>query len=486
MYKYCFLNVIIAVFFLNSSVVYAAPKTPLETNSDLSSFRDTIFLQGGVMHAGTQELSSLVIKTVGDLGKNRTALDKEIHLGITSHHLPTAAPFIGEFYQELWNTGGPRDTFIIIGPDHNERCGAPFAVSDRPYQTPFATLQPDSEILSALKKEGGAKRNDTCFEKEHSIGVQAFFLSYLYPHSRIVPILVSSIAGQADIAKIKNVLLKFQNRTCVIGSFDFSHYFSYQTANVLDSESEHMIKEFNGSGFSFRHIDSLAGARLVLTLAQSSGNHNVQILDKKNSFDFTGQGSNTTGYINADFAKTDIPKDAIKLVFVGDIMLSRNVGEVLKRQGNWNIPFQDSRSFLQSGDILFGNLENPISLRGKNVGSIYSFRADPRAFSGLTYAGFDALSIANNHIGDWGREALEDTIQGLVKNNIKPIGGGMSEEDAHTARIFSVKDTVIGLLGYTAVGSQPWEAKKNTPGIAIYDKKKMIGDIKRAKKPHKW
>ncbi|MBI2645116.1 AmmeMemoRadiSam system protein B [Candidatus Uhrbacteria bacterium] len=478
-----FQRIVLATFIFALSIplnVYAENKTPLETG--LGSFRDTIRIQGNRMRVGTPELTFLVTDAVGNIQKDRLNSEKDIHLGITSHHLPTAAPFIGDFYHELWNTDGPRDTFIIIGPDHLERCKAAVAVSGLAFQTPFATLVPDTEILSALKKEQRVRRNDTCFEKEHNIGVQTFFISYLYPRARIVPILVSSTAVSTDIARIKNILLPFQNRAMIIGSFDFSHYFSYQAAQALDAESEKMISDVNGIGFSFRHVDSPAGAQLTLVLAKESGARDVRILGRKNSFDFTGQGGNTTGYINAVFERKDISPDVVRLTFVGDIMLSRNVGDVLKRQKNWTLPFQDSQEYLKSADILFGNLESPISARGKNVGSIYSFRADPRAFNALALAGFDALSVANNHIGDWGREAMEDTIGGLLKENIQSVGGGLSEKEAHSAKIFFVNEESFGFLGYTAVGSKPWEARSGRAGIAIYDKKKMVRDITAAKK----
>ncbi|GEM_PF-508960 len=482
-----FRKILIIIFVLVFDIplsVYAVQKTPIEAN--LGSFRDTIRIQGGSMRVGTPEYNSLITDTLGDVKKNSKKTDTDIHLGITSHHLPTAASFIGEFYRAIWNANGPRDTFIVIGPDHFERCKSSFSISGLAYQTPFSTLQPDKEIISALQKEGGVKRNDTCFEGEHSIGVQAFFISYLYPHARIVPLAVSSTADAATIVKIKNILLKFQNRAMVIGSFDFSHYYSYETAQGIDAQSEKMIQDLNGSGFTFRHIDSPAGAQLTLLLAKESGVGNSEILGRKNSFDFTGQGSDTTGYINAIFEEKDIPKDAVRLTFGGDIMLSRNVGDALKKQNDWMIPFQDSQQYLKYADILFGNLESPISARGKNVGSMYSFRADPRAFNALTSAGFDALSVANNHIGDWGREAMKDTINGLLAKNIKPIGGGLSEKDVHTAKIFSVRGESIAFLGYTAVGSKPSEALGARAGIAIFDKEKMKRDIKHAKESAKF
>jgi len=69
--------------------------------------------------------------------------------------------------------------------------------------------------------------------------------------------------------------------------------------------------------------------------------------------------------------------------------------------------------------IFIGNLEGPISNNGLKVGSIYSFRFKPEAIEGLVYADFDVLSLANNHMLDYQRIALEDTMDILKENNIK-------------------------------------------------------------------
>ena len=105
----------------------------------------------------------------------------------------------------------------------------------------------------------------------------------------------------------------------------------------------------------------------------------------------------------------------LTLMFVGDIMLSRAVGSKMARENDYLWPFRDIKETLDSSDILMGNLESMISDKGENVGSIYSFRADPQAIQGLEYAGFDAVSVANNHAADWTRAAFVDTIERLKK-----------------------------------------------------------------------
>jgi poly-gamma-glutamate synthesis protein (capsule biosynthesis protein) len=170
------------------------------------------------------------------------------------------------------------------------------------------------------------------------------------------------------------------------------------------------------------------------------------------------------------------------LMFVGDVMLSRAVGDKMKKLNDWNWPFAKIAEYLGSADLLFGNLEGPISSRGRNVGSQYSFRADPKVVEGLNFAGFDVLSVANNHIGDWTKDAMDDTFAILKNNGIEHAGGGNNVKEAHRAKVKEVKGLKFGFLAYTALGAEYTEATASSSGIAWLDKEKMIADITEAKK----
>jgi len=132
----------------------------------------------------------------------------------------------------------------------------------------------------------------------------------------------------------------------------------------------------------------------------------------------------------------------ITMMFVGDIMLSRGVGKKMQKENNYNWPFLKIADYLKQADLLFGNLEGPISDQGQDTGKKYSFRAVPQAIEGLNYAGFDVLSIANNHIFDWGQEAKADTILRLKQNNILPAG--FDEKP-----ILEIENTKIGFSAFT-------------------------------------
>lgn len=177
-----------------------------------------------------------------------------------------------------------------------------------------------------------------------------------------------------------------------------------------------------------------------------------------------------------------IERKPISLFFVGDIMLNRGVDYMVKKEGkeDFKFPFLKTAPYLKEADILFGNLESVISDKGKKVGSIYSFRANPESIDGLEYAGFDVLSVANNHVFDYDREAFEDSLERLKRAGIAYVGGGFSEKEACSPVIKEIKKTKIGFLAFTNLGSENWEAKENLAGICWLDEE-IPEKIKKAK-----
>ncbi len=164
-----------------------------------------------------------------------------------------------------------------------------------------------------------------------------------------------------------------------------------------------------------------------------------------------------------------ISRKPIRIVLVGDIMLSREVGKIMEEKGDYTFPFVNVSKVLSSADIAFGNLEGPISSRGTDVGSKYSFRADPRVVEGLAFAGFDVLSVANNHIFDWGADALTDTVSLLGEEGISAVGAGTDYEDANRPVIKRVGGTSIGFLAYTNLYPSSLEAGSENPGVSDID-----------------
>ncbi|MDP3990788.1 MAG: CapA family protein [Candidatus Nealsonbacteria bacterium] len=179
-------------------------------------------------------------------------------------------------------------------------------------------------------------------------------------------------------------------------------------------------------------------------------------------------------------------ESSIVLYFVGDIMLDRGVEYMVEKEGggDFRFPFLNMADYLKKADILSGNLESPISDKGVKVGSIYSFRAEKEAVEGLKYAGFDILSLANNHMLDYQRAALEDTMEVLQENKIDYVGAGFNQAEAFSLKIKEIKNTRIGFLAYTDLGPETWKATKDNSGMAWFSEnelKDILKDISSAK-----
>lgn len=170
--------------------------------------------------------------------------------------------------------------------------------------------------------------------------------------------------------------------------------------------------------------------------------------------------------------------ETVRFVFVGDIMLSRGVDLKMKRAGDYTFPFLNIARTTRDADIAFGNLEGPISVRGKNQGSIYSFRANPNSVKGLVFAGFDVVSLANNHIWDWGVDALTDTLDILKQNNILTIGAGKNETEANSPVFIMKGNQRVVFFAYTNLYPQSLYATGENPGISTFDEEQIIRGIK--------
>lgn len=179
-----------------------------------------------------------------------------------------------------------------------------------------------------------------------------------------------------------------------------------------------------------------------------------------------------------------LEKPEWSFIAVGDIMLARHVGRRMITAGNWNLPFLKTASFLKSADITFANLESPFDEGGQKIFAGMVFGADPQSVSGLTTAGIDIISLANNHFGNQGRSGMIYTFQLLAQNGIEFVGAGENSTKAHEAKILDVKGLKIAFLAYDGVDSTPqsYVAGPNFPGLAKWDINQLKKDIENAKK----
>ncbi|MBZ5542561.1 MAG: CapA family protein [Acidobacteriia bacterium] len=169
------------------------------------------------------------------------------------------------------------------------------------------------------------------------------------------------------------------------------------------------------------------------------------------------------------------------LLFVGDVMLSRAVGARMQSEDDWTFPFTEIGATLAAADLTFGNLECPVSDVGRNRHHLYSFRADPRALEGLKFAGFDVMSVANNHAYDWGPDALLDTVRRLREAGIHPVGGGANDLEAHYPALLDLGGLRVAFLAYVNIEPKEATAAPDRPGVAWVEPERVLADIRFAR-----
>lgn len=173
--------------------------------------------------------------------------------------------------------------------------------------------------------------------------------------------------------------------------------------------------------------------------------------------------------------------DEIKMIAVGDIMLSRKVEETMKAKKDFKYPFLETAKITSGADIVFGNLETSI-ISGRKIGyGEMVFRADPKSIEGLKFAGFNVLSIANNHIMNFGKSGLESTVKNLDENDILHAGAGMSAEDIYKPAIKEIKGVKFAFLAYTYSSDQRKLSKDDFYGVADMNIEKMKSEVQKAK-----
>lgn len=179
----------------------------------------------------------------------------------------------------------------------------------------------------------------------------------------------------------------------------------------------------------------------------------------------------------------DGPSKHVTLAFGGDVMLDRGVESSVKKNfdGDFSSLFTPLTPLARS-DISFINLEGPVSDIGNNVGSKYSFRMDPAVLPVMKNAGIDIVSFANNHVGDWNKEAFDDTLKRLNDASIHYTGAGNNKPDAEKPTIIEKNGLRIGFLGFSDVGPNWIAATEKSSGILLASDPDFETIIKNAKK----
>ncbi len=194
----------------------------------------------------------------------------------------------------------------------------------------------------------------------------------------------------------------------------------------------------------------------------------------------TGHADALATTLQAQFS----PASVVHIAAVGDLMLDRSLGWHIA-QGDLAYPFAPVADLLRAADLTIGNLESALGDTGAPVAKSYPFRAPPAAAQALALAGFDVVTLANNHAGDYGPEALLQGIGLLQEAGITPIGAGADAAAAHAPFITVVQGLRLAFLGYVHVpveaisgfDTASWTATTESAGLAWADPEQIRADV---------
>jgi len=169
---------------------------------------------------------------------------------------------------------------------------------------------------------------------------------------------------------------------------------------------------------------------------------------------------------------------AVTMSFTGDVMMARRYedpGGIIETYGADYI-FHEVRDLLESVNVSVCNLESPLTDDGTpHPTKQIVFRSSPENASALTYAGFEMVSLANNHVWDYMDPGMIETMDVLDQQGILHTGAGMdcilARQPAYITRN-GIRIALIGLCNRTgrADGELPFlEAGMSKGGLAMLD-----------------
>ena len=191
---------------------------------------------------------------------------------------------------------------------------------------------------------------------------------------------------------------------------------------------------------------------------------------------------------NLDNTKIINKKGDITLSFVGDISLADNFDIMpyydSRNEGVYGILSKEVVDIMNSSDIMVANNEFTISTRGTPLNKTYTFRADPKRLNIYKEMGVNLVSLANNHIYDYGIEAFNDTLKYLKEYDIPFVGAGHNISEAKKSFSYIVGGYKISFISSTRAEKniKTPGATETTPGVfRCYDNTLLKETIKEVK-----
>ena len=166
---------------------------------------------------------------------------------------------------------------------------------------------------------------------------------------------------------------------------------------------------------------------------------------------------------------SDAPRGTLVIHGTGDVNLDPSYIPALRSRG-YEHAWTGLHGLFTDDDLTIVNMECPVSDHGTIVPKEFNFRCDPAALPAAQAAGVDVANLANNHSGDFGPDALLDSVERLRSSGIAPVGVGENLRAASTPAVVERDGWRIAVLGFGGVvPAADWLAGPSRPGMASGD-----------------
>lgn len=154
--------------------------------------------------------------------------------------------------------------------------------------------------------------------------------------------------------------------------------------------------------------------------------------------------------------------DLLTIGFAGDVMLGRTLDNIITQRG-YDYPWGDLLPLMKQTHVNIINLETTLTDSKQQVNKTFNFKATPDKIQSLIRARVTIANLANNHILDFEKPGLVETIETLDRAEINHVGAGRSLTDAEAPIVIMQKSIRLGVLGLT--DNEPTWRADHKPGI---------------------
>lgn len=236
--------------------------------------------------------------------------------------------------------------------------------------------------------------------------------------------------------------------------------------SIEDSIKDSMQDSMKDASQSRQHTD-----------LPDSGNSSQNNHLSNSSQDSSLPASSDSGAARSDPTKTT-------LLFAGDIYFSDYVLAAYGQSGIQGVIGTSLLKQMKNADLTIANNEFPFSTRGAQApDKQFTFRIDPACVSLLTESGIDLVTLANNHVLDYGTEALADTFHTLDDAGIAYMGAGKTVKRAEKLILKKAGGRTFGFLAASRVFPvASWNVENQAPGVlSAYDPTRLLAAVAKAR-----